>query len=86
VQNSNETLRHGKITKWGPEELRTALARTVMGLRRMKAKTFSWHLMKRYEAMKLSKGSGKTITATARKIAVIIREMLAEDAEFDTGK
>jgi hypothetical protein len=42
--------------------------------------------MKRYEAMKLSKGSGKTITATARKLAVIIRDMLTEDSEFDTGK
>ncbi|MDR0382870.1 MAG: hypothetical protein LBH50_02665 [Spirochaetaceae bacterium] len=42
--------------------------------------------MKRYEAMKLSKGSGKTITATARKIAVIIWKMLTEEAEFDTGK
>ncbi|MDR1319055.1 MAG: hypothetical protein LBJ90_05475, partial [Treponema sp.] len=25
VQDSNETVRHGKITKRGPEELRTAL-------------------------------------------------------------
>jgi hypothetical protein len=33
--------------------------------------------MTRYEAMKRGKGSGKTITATARKMAVIIRDMLA---------
>jgi hypothetical protein len=52
----------------------------------MKAKTCAWRLMKRYEAMKLSKGSGKTITTTARTMAVIIRDMLTEDAEFDAGK
>jgi hypothetical protein len=57
-----------------------------MGLRRMKAKTCTWRLMERYEAMKRVKGSGKTITATARKMAVIIWNMLTEDAEFDAGK
>jgi hypothetical protein len=86
VQNSNETVRHGKITKRGPEELRTALVQAVMGLRRMKVKTCAWRLTRRYEAMKGSKGSGKTITATARKLAVIIWDMLTEDAGFDTGK
>jgi hypothetical protein len=77
VQNSNETVRHGRITKRGPEELRTALVQTVIGLRRM---------MQRYEAMKPGKGSGKTIMATARKTAVIIRDMLTEDTAFDVGK
>jgi hypothetical protein len=86
VQNSNETVRHGRITERGPEELRTALVQVVMGLRRMKAKTCAWQLMKRYEVMKRVKGSGKTITATARKMAVIIWNMLTEDAEFDAGK
>jgi transposase len=86
ARNSNETVRHGKITKRGPEELRTALVQVVMGLRRMKTKTFSWRPMKRYEAMKGSKGSGKAITATARKIAVIIWKMLAEESGFDTGE
>jgi hypothetical protein len=42
--------------------------------------------MQRYEAMKRSKGSGKTITATARKLAVIIWNMLTEDVAFDVGK
>jgi hypothetical protein len=36
--------------------------------------------------MKGSKGSGKTITATAGKTAVIIRDMLTEDVAFDVGK
>jgi transposase len=86
VQDSNERVRHGKITKRGPEELRTALVQVVMGLRRMKAKTRAWRIMERYEAMKKSKGSGKTITATARKIAVIVWHMLSGDVEFDEGK
>ena len=86
VQNSNETVHHGKITKRGPKELRTALVQVVMGLRRMKAKTCTWRLMQRYEAMKRSKGSGKSITATARKVAVIIWHMLSEEEEFDIRK
>jgi hypothetical protein len=42
--------------------------------------------MERYEAMKRSKGSGETITTTARKMTAIIRDMLNEDTAFDTGK
>ena len=86
VSNSNETIRHGRITKRGPQELRTALVQVVMGLRRMKGKTLRWRLMQRYELMKAAKGSGKTIIATARKIAVIIWRMLSEDVEFEVGK
>ena len=86
VQNSNETIRHGKITKRGPEQLRTAIVQVVMGLRRMKEKTLSLRIMQRYEIMKASKGSGKTIIATARKIAVIIWHMLSEEVEFDFDK
>ena len=86
VQNSNETVHHGKITKRGPKELRTALVQVVMGLRRMKAKTLAWRLMQRYEVMKQGKGSGKAIIATARKMATVIWYMLTDDAEFDLGK
>ena len=85
VQNSNETVHHGKITKRGPEELRTALVQVVMGMRRMKAKTSGWRLMQRYVAMKKSKGSGRAIIATARKLAIIIWHMLREDTEFEIG-
>jgi transposase len=45
VQDSNETVHHGKITKRGPEELRTALVQVVMGMLRMRAKTAGWRLM-----------------------------------------
>ena len=55
-------------------------------MRRMKAKTLCWRLMERYEAMKKSKGSGRSITATARKVAVIIWHMLTEEVEFEIGK
>jgi len=85
VQNSNETIHHGSITKRGPKELRTAMVQVVMGLRRMKEKTFSWRFMQRYEAMKKSKGSGRAIIATARKMAVVIWNMLTENVEFDIG-
>ena len=86
VQNSNETIHHGSITKRGPKELRTAIVQVVMGLRRMKEKTYSWRFMQRYEAMKKSKGSGRAIIATARKIATVIWNMLTEDVEFDLNK
>jgi len=86
VQNSNETVHHGSITKRGPQELRTAIVQVVMGLRRMKEKTVSWRLMQRHEAIKKGKGSGKAIIATARKIAVIIWNMLTEDEGFDLAK
>jgi hypothetical protein len=85
VQNSNETVHHGKITKRGPEELRTALVQVVMRIRRKKRKTLGWRLMERYEALKKSKGSGKSIIATARKVAVIIWHMLNEGKEFDAA-
>jgi len=87
VQNSNETIHHGKITKRGPRELRTALVQLVMGLRRMKAKTNTWRIMQRYEFMKKSKSHpGIKIVAAARKISTIIWHMLNEDAVFEVEK
>jgi transposase len=83
VQNSNKTEHYGKITKRGPKELRTALVQVVMGMRRMKTKTMSWRLMQHYEALKKTKGTGKAIIATARKLATTIWHMLTEGVEFD---
>lgn len=82
VQNSNETVHHGKITKRGPEELRTALVQLVMGMRRCRATT-SWRLMEQYTEMKRNKGSGKSIVATARKLSKIIWCMLSDNEEFN---
>ena len=83
VKNSNETINHGRITKRGPKELRTAIVQVVMGIRRMKDKTSCWRLMERHEMMKKNKIAGVAIIATARKIATIIWHMLSEDVEFD---
>lgn len=82
VQNSNQTVRHGKITKRGPEELRTALVQLVLGMRRCRS-TVSWRLMQRYTEMKKNKGSGKSIIATARKLSKIIWCMLSAGEEFN---
>jgi len=86
VQDSNETIHHGSITKRGPKELRTALVQVVMGLRRMKEKTVLWRFMRRYEVLKKYKGTGRAIIATARKVAMMIWHMLSEDVEFDLTK
>jgi transposase len=86
VQNSNETIHHGSITKRGPEELRTALMQVVMGMRRLKQQTCDFRLMERYEALKGRKGSGKSIIATARKAAVIIWHMLSAGEVFNVSQ
>jgi len=83
VQNTNETIHHGRITKRGPKELRTAMVQIVMGIRRMKEYTRVWRIMKQYEKMKKVKGSGRSIIATARKMATIIWHMLTSDVAFD---
>jgi transposase len=85
VQNSNETIHHGRITKRGPEELRTALAQVVMGMRRLKEQAPVRRLMERHEALKRHQGSGKSIIATARKVATIIWHMLSAGEEFNTA-
>ena len=84
VQCSNLTEHYGRITKRGPEELRTALVQLVLGMRRSK-KTLSWRIMERYSSMKREKGSGKSIIATARKLSRIIWCMLTEDMPFNSS-
>jgi transposase len=84
VQCSNETEHYGRITKRGPEELRTAFVQLVVGIRRSR-QSASWRLMERYEAMKMVKGSGKSIIATARKMSKIVWFMLTREEEFNVG-
>jgi len=84
VQCSNETEHYGRITKRGPEELRTAFVQLVVGIRRSR-QSASWRLMERYEAMKRAKGSGKSIIATARKMSKIVWFMLTREEEFNVG-
>lgn len=83
VQRSNETVHYGRITKRGPEALRTAFVQLVLGMVRNRHKTGSYRLMHDYTAMKGSKSSGKAIIATARKLAKIVWSMLMEGKEFD---
>ncbi len=84
VQCSNETEHYGRITKRGPEELRTAFVQLVVGIRRSR-QSASWRLMERYEAMKTVKGSGKSIIATARKLSKIVWFMLMREEVFNVG-
>lgn len=85
VQDSNETIHHGKITKRGPQELRTSFVQLVLGIRRCKD-TSEWRLMQRYEYMKKNKGSGKSIIATARKMAEIVWAMLSDKQDFNADR
>ena len=83
VQNSNETIHHGHITKRGPTELRTAMVQCVLGMVRTRSKTENYRLMTKYRTMKKNKGSGKSIIATARKMSTIIYMMLKYKEPFD---
>lgn len=85
VQDSNKTVHHGKITKRGPQELRTAFVQLVMGIRRCKDTT-KWRIMQKYEYMKKNKGSGKTIIAAARKMAETVWSMLYYEMDFCVDK
>ncbi len=82
VQNSNETIRHGKITKRGPEQLRTVFVQLVMGMNRL-SKTGHYRIMAQYRTMKTHKGSGKAIVATARKLSKIVWHMLTYNEPFN---
>lgn len=82
VQRSNMVSHYGRITKRGPEELRTALVQVVMGMNRS-ISTRQYRLMMQYQVMKKHKGSGKSIIATARKLSKIIWFMLTNDSPFN---
>ena len=86
VQNSNQTIHHGKITKRGPVELRTAFVQVVMGMIRAQKKTQSYRIIRKYRDMKQHKGSGKSIIATARKMSTVIYTMLKNREPFDELK
>jgi len=86
VQNSADRERHGKITKHGPNELRTALVQVVIGMVRVKRRTGTYRIMERYRRMKSMKGSGRSIIATARGLSEIIWHMLTKDEPFDEAR
>lgn len=86
VQTSNESVHYGRITKRGPQELRTALVQCVVAMIRMSDKTQNTRLMKQYAALKENKSSGKAIIATARKLSTVIYVMLRDSVPFDITK
>lgn len=86
VQTSNETVYYGRITKRGPQELRTALVQCVVAMVRMPEKTANLSLMKQYHKLKDEKSSGKAIIAIARRLSRIIYIMLKTMTPFDAAK
>ncbi len=83
VHNSADTVRMGHITKRGPQELRTAFVQVTMGIIRQPQNTAEWKLMKDYQTMKISKGSGRAIIALTRKVARIVFAMLNNKEQFN---
>lgn len=83
VHNSADTVRMGKITKRGPQELRTAFVQVAMGIIRQPQNTGDWKLIQDYKLMKTSKGSGRAIIALTRKVARIIFAMLNNREAFN---
>ncbi len=86
VQSSNDTVYYGRITKRGPQELRTALVQCVVAMVRMEDKTGDFELMRQYQKLKEEKSSGKAIIATARKLSRIIYIMLTTETAFNSGR
>ena len=86
VQTSNESIYYGRITKRGPQKLRTALVQCVVAMVRMEDKTSNYKMMHQYQELKNDKSSGKAIIATARKLSRIIYIMLKSNTPFDSRK
>jgi len=78
VKNSNETTRHGRIMKHGSTLTRTTLVQCTLS-----AKRYSPYLRTYYERIKRTRGSGKAIIATARKLLGIIYKTLVNGWVFE---
>ena len=83
VHNSADAVRMGHITKRGPQELRTAFVQVAMGIIRQPKNTSEWKIMKDYQTMKTTKGSGRAIIALTRKVARIVFAMLNNKEVFN---
>lgn len=78
VYLSNETVRHGRITKMGNKIARTALVQsTLVAIR------YSPYLKAFYEKIKARRGAGKAIIATSRKMLGIIYNTLKNNWVFE---
>lgn len=78
VSDSNEMIRHGRITKNGSKLGRTTLVQCTLV-----AKRYSPYLRRHYERIKRHRGSGKAIIATARKFLGIIYQTLKNNWIFE---
>jgi transposase len=78
TRQSNETTRHGGITKRGRKRLRIIAISAVLS---MVGRTKT-PLMEFYQQKKKEKGSGKAICATARKLLTIIFVMLKKELDY----
>lgn len=78
VSDSNETVRHGRITKRGSKIGRTTLVQCTLVATR-----YSPYLRKYYDRIQKHRGSGKAIIATARKLLGIIYNTLKNDWVFE---
>ena len=78
TRQSNETTRHGKITKQGRKRLRTVAIRAVLSM----VNRTETPLMDFYCKKKQEKGAGKAICATARKLLTIIFVMLKKGLDY----
>lgn len=83
VHNSADSVHMGRITKRGPQDLRTAFVQVAMGIIRQPQNTAEWKLMKDYQLMKVNKGSGRAIIALTRKVARIVFAMLNNHEPFN---
>lgn len=78
VSNSNETVRHGRITKLGSKTGRTTLVQcSLVAMRR------SRYLKEYYERIKQRRGHGKAKIALARKYLGIIYDTLQNEWVFE---
>jgi transposase len=78
TRQSNETTRHGSITKRGRKRLRRVAISAVLS---MVSRT-NTPLMEFYQRKKREKGAGKAICATARKLLTIIFVMLKKELDY----
>lgn len=78
VSDSNEMIRHGRITKRGSKIGRTTLVQCTLVATR-----YSPYLRQYYDRIKKHRGSGKAIIATARKFLGIIYNALINNWVFE---
>jgi transposase len=78
TRQSNETTRHGKITKQGRKRLRTTLIQAVLAM----VNRTQTPLMEFYQRKKREKGAGKAICATARKLLTVLFVVLKKELDY----